>query len=130
MNKRIAFILCLIFCLPAISWGEKPLPIDPNSILGRRYKLVINRLEPKALACCTSSGVIGDLKVKVSVQKDGKAQSVEVIENSLKKNKITDCIKQLLMDTSWPVSDNAIYFNYTFSFAPVPAPTPTPADKK
>lgn len=129
MNKRIALVLCLIFCLPAISWGDNPSPIDPNSILGRRYKLVINRLEPKALACYTNKGSAGDLKVKVIVEQDGKARSVEILENTVRDKKITGCIEQLLMDTTWPVADNAIYFNYTFSFAQTPVSDATPIPK-
>lgn len=129
MNKRIALVLCLIFCLPAIPWGDNPSPIDPNSILGRRYKLVINRLEPKALACYTNKGSAGDLKVKVIVEQDGKAQSIEILEDTVKDKKITGCIEQLLMDTTWPVADNAIYFNYTFSFALTPVSDATPIPK-
>lgn len=120
------FIFCLLgvlLAIPLALLAEEPAQINPNSLTGNRYKIVLNRLMPKILECYnkalqTNPALVGKLKVKVTVEASGETRSVEVVENNLGHAGAVECITKLLASKKWPTSSQPVFFEYTFTFAP------------
>jgi len=124
MKKLVALAIGVCLLSAALAWADDPVQIDPYSLSGRRYKIALNRVTPKALACYNEAlqqqqDLAGQLKVKVTINPDGAAASVEVLEDTLQHKQVTGCIVDLLKKKTWPKADKQVYFEYAFSFAPV-----------
>lgn len=120
MRRILIVFVFVCIAMPAIPVFAQE-HIDPESFLGRRYKIVLNRIMPRITACYEKAAakdtkLEGSIKVKVSVKTEGGAKSVEVLENNLPNEEAVSCMQGVLSDASWPSGEKEVYFNYTFFF--------------
>ena len=139
--RRIAVCLLAValFLFVRFVFAEEIVQIDTNSLGGSRYRLELSRLNTPILECYAKAlernpQARGKIKVRVTINPSGDTRTVEIMEDTLAMNEVTQCVAKLLTEHKWPKSNTPVFFYYTFQFAPVtqpqspppPPPSPTP----
>jgi hypothetical protein len=130
-----AVLVAVLLVGPVLA--QEAVQIDPNSLGGSRYRLELSRLnatilEYYAKALELNPQARGKIRVRVTINPSGDTRSVEIMEDTLAVNEVTQCVTKLLTEHKWPKSNATVFFYYTFQFAPVtqpqspPPPSPTP----
>lgn len=124
--KKIALPLIVMMIVSiAVVYSQEPQKVEANSLLERRIKICLNRISDKALACYQSAlsenpELAGSLKLKVTVDTSGAAQSIEIVKDTLDNKKTNACIVKLFEEKTWPQNGEPVYFEYTYNFMSSP----------
>ncbi|HPM76960.1 MAG TPA: AgmX/PglI C-terminal domain-containing protein [bacterium] len=122
--KKIALLLALAMILAvAVVYSQEPQKVVDNSMLGRRIKIVLNRISDDVLGCYQNElnanpELNGSVKLKVTIDVNGGAGAIEIIEDSLHNKSLNTCIIKIFAERTWPQNDEPVYFEYTYNFMP------------